>query len=188
MKSLDLVFHSDYSSGECLAKLSEQMDVDRMTLFSFSGYRGKKPFLGRIAGNEFRLRKRRYWHNSFGPVLYGRVTSDGQGALSEAYWDISPVAKASMQIWLIFAGLIGALTFFQWLMQLLGGKTLVSGNLGIGLAVPPAMILFGLYLPRLGAQLSFHERKHLLELLNRALLAGPKPVQSKERNWRSLLA
>jgi hypothetical protein len=74
MESLDLVLHSDSSPCECLAKLAEQMDLDRLTLFSFSGYRGKKPMLGRIAGNEFRLHKRRYWHNSFGPVLYGRVT------------------------------------------------------------------------------------------------------------------
>jgi hypothetical protein len=113
MKSLDLVLHSDYSPGECLAKPAGLMDVDRMTLFLFSGYRGKKPFLGRIAGNEFRLYKRRYWHNSFGPVLYGRVTSDGQDTLIEAYWDMSPGAKASMQSWRIFAGLIGALTFFN---------------------------------------------------------------------------
>ena len=143
--------------------------------------------LGRIAGNEFRIHKRRYWHNSFGPVLYGRVTSDGQGAAIEAYWDMLPGARTSMQIWLIFAGLIGALAFYRSLLQLLGGKTREYGNLWVGLVVPPAMILFGLYLPRLGAQLSFHERKHVLELLNRALVAGPKPVESRERNWRSLL-
>jgi hypothetical protein len=180
MKSLDLLLRSDYSPGECLAKLAEQMDVDRLTLFSFSGYRGKKPILGRIAGNEFRLHKRRYWHNGFGPVLYGRVRSDGQGAVIEAYWDMAPVARASMQIWLIFAGLIGALIFFRSLMQLLGRKTPVYENLWIGLVVSPAMILFGLYLPRLGAQLSFHERKHVLELLNRALVAAEARFRARK--------
>jgi hypothetical protein len=37
------------------------MEVDLRTIFSFSGYAWGKKFLGRIAGNEFCLHKRRYW-------------------------------------------------------------------------------------------------------------------------------
>jgi len=187
MKSLDLVLHSDYSPGECLAKLAEQIDVDRLTLFSFSGYQGKKPILGRIAGNEFRLHKRRYWHNSFGPVLYGRVTNDGHGAAIEAYWDVLRATRISMRIWLLFAALIGTPMFLRCVMQLLDAKTHVTGELWVGLIVPPAMILFGLLLPELGALLSFHERKQVLEMLHRVLVGGPKPVASWQRNWRSVL-
>ncbi len=61
------------------------------------------------------------------------------------------------------------------------------GELWVGLVVPPAMILFGLLLPELGALLSFHERKQVLEMLQRALAAGPTPVVSWVRNWRSVL-
>jgi hypothetical protein len=187
MESFDLVLHSDYLPSECLAKLTEQIDVDRLTLFSFSGYQGKKPILGRIAGNEFRLHKRRYWHNSFGPVLYGRVAGDERGTTIEAYWDILRATRISTRIWLLFAALIGTPLFVKSLVQLLDAKTHATGESWVGLVVPPAMILFGLLLPELGALLSFHERKQVLEMLHRVLVAGPKPIASWERNWRSVL-
>jgi hypothetical protein len=187
MKILDVVLHSDYSPGECLAKLAEQIDVDRLTLFSLSGYQGKKPILGRIVGNEFRLHKRRYWHNSFGPVLYGRLSGDGPGTTIEAYWDMLRGTRISMRIWLIFAAIFGTPIFLKSVMQLLDGKTRVVGGLWVGLVVPPAMIFFGLLLPELGALLSLHERKQVVEMLHRELVAGPKPVVNLERNWRSIL-
>jgi hypothetical protein len=186
MKSFDIALHSDYSPGECLAKLAVQIDVDRLTLFSLSGYQGKKPILGRIVGNEFRLHKRRYWHNSFGPVFYGRVAGDGRGTTVEGYWDNIAWDRISMRIWLIFAALFGTPIFLKSVMQLLDGTTRVHEALWVGLVVPPAMILFGLLLSELGALLSF-ERKQVLEMLHRELVAGPKPVVSWERNWRSVL-
>jgi hypothetical protein len=76
-KKLDIVLHTDYPPATSIARLAGQIDLDERTLFSFSGYKGKKPILGRIAGNEFRLHKRRYWRNSFGPVLFGQMIADG---------------------------------------------------------------------------------------------------------------
>jgi hypothetical protein len=39
----------------------------------------------------------------------------------------------------------------------------------------------------MGALLSFHERRQVLKMLQRALAAGPTPVVSWERNWHSIL-
>jgi hypothetical protein len=177
MKTFDLVLHSEYSPGECLARLAEKIDVDRLTLFSFSGYQGKKPVLGRIVGNEFRLHKRRYWH----------LSSDGTGTAIEAYWDMLRGTKISMRIWLIFAAIFGTPIFLKSVMQLLDGKTRMVGDLCVGLVVPPAMIFFGLLLRELGAMLSFRERKHIVEMLHQELVAEAKPVVNWERNWRSVL-
>src|SRR5258708_26192557 len=85
-EKLDITLNSDYPPQLCLAKLAEHIDMDQFTLFSFSGYDGDKPILGRIAGNEFRLHKRRYWRNAFAPVLFGRVLPDSKGTAIEAYW------------------------------------------------------------------------------------------------------
>jgi hypothetical protein len=82
-KDPDIFLHSDFPRDACDAKIEAQIDFDRGTLLSLSGYRGTRPILGRIAGSEFRLHKRRYWHNSFGPVLFGRVITDGQGSRME---------------------------------------------------------------------------------------------------------
>jgi hypothetical protein len=186
-KKLDIVLHSDYSPETCLSKLAEQIDLDERTLFSFSGYKGKKPILGRTAGNEFRLHKRRYWHNSFGPVLFGRLTIDGHGTLIEAYWEIWKAVRIFMRIWLGLVVLFSASLFPSSLRCAMGGTCTVQGDYWVGVIVPPAMFLFGVLLPRIGSALSFHERKHIMGLLERTLVAGPTPVQNQERSWRSSL-
>jgi hypothetical protein len=68
MKTFDLIRDSHLDTQACIENLAAICDKDEFSLFSFSGYRGVKPLIGRIVGTEFRLHKRRYWRNSFGPV------------------------------------------------------------------------------------------------------------------------
>jgi hypothetical protein len=46
VKKLDIVLHSDYPPPTCIAKLTEQIDLDVPTVFSLSGTRGVSQFLG----------------------------------------------------------------------------------------------------------------------------------------------
>ena len=184
-KKLDITLHSDYPPQLCIVKIAEQIDVDQFTLFSFSGYKGDKPILGRVAGNEFRLHKRRYWHNSFGPVLFGRILPDFKGATIEAYWDIWKWPRVFMRVWLGFAIAVGIPIFLASARDAIRERSLVSNNNWLGLAVPFILVLFGLLFPRIGAALSFHERKHVIKLLEGALMAGPKPVQEMNRSWKT---
>jgi hypothetical protein len=115
-EKLDIVLHSDFSPAACLAKLGAEIDADQLTLFSLSGYRGNRPILGRIVENEFRLHKRRYWHNAFGPVLFGRILPGPSGALIEDYWSMWKVALVYRKIWLGFAVVIGVPVFLQSLL------------------------------------------------------------------------
>ncbi len=186
-EKLDITLHSDYPPNLCLAKLAEQIDVDQFTLFSLSGYKGDKPILGRIAGNEFRLHKRRYWRNSFGPVLFGRVLPDFKGATIEAYWDIWKWPRIFMKVWLAFAIAIGIPIFLVSARDAIRERSLVSNDNWLGLAVPVILVLFGLLFPRIGAALSFHERKHAVELLKNTLMAGPRPIQEMNRKWKTSL-
>jgi hypothetical protein len=186
-KKLDIVLHSDYSPETCLSKLAEQIDLDERTLFSFSGYKGKRAILGRIEGNDFRLYRRRYWHNSFGPVLFGRMTSDGPGTSIEGYWEMWRSVRVFMRIWLAFATLIGTPLFFSVLKCAISDRCTDRENLWVGLVVPPALVLWGLLLPRIGQALSFHERKHVIELLERTLVGGRMPIPGQGRNWESAL-
>jgi hypothetical protein len=186
-KKLDITLHSDFPPNLCLAKLAEHIDADRFTLFSFSGYRGDKPILGRVFGNEFRLHKRRYWHNSFGPVLFGRVLPDAKGTLLEAYWDIWKWPRIFMKVWLGFAISVGIPIFLVSARDTIRERSLLSNNNWLGLAVPLILVLFGLLFPRIGAALSFHERKHVMELLKSTLMAGPRPLQDMKRNWKTSL-
>ena len=155
--------------------------------FSLSGYKGKKPILGKIAGNQFRLHKRRYWHNSFGPALFGRVMPDGRGTLIEAYWEVWKAVRVFMRIWLAFVVLFSAPLFPSALKCAMGYKCTIQGDYWVGVIVPPALVLFGVLLPRIGSALGFHERKEIAGLLERTLVAGRTPIRGSERTWESSL-
>jgi hypothetical protein len=186
MDKLDILLRADYSPEVCAAKLIEQIDYPQRTLFSFSGYKGEKPILGIVSGNEFCLHKRRYWRNDFGPLLYGRIVSEARSSRIEAYWGIQRWTRLFMRVWLVFAALIGIPIFVTSLHQLLSGVPTFQGDLYVGLLVPPGMVLFGVLLPRLGSLLSFPERTYLIQFLERVLVArGSQEVQGRE--WRSTL-
>lgn len=186
-KKLDIILHSDYPPETCLAKLSEQIDLDERTLFSLSGFKGKRPILGRIEGNDFRLFERRYWHNSFGPVLFGRMTADGRDTLIEAYWEMWKPVRVYMRVWLAFAVLICTPIFAKSLWCAINSQCSHQENPWVGLVVPPTMVLGGLLLPQLGAGLSFQERRPIAELLAGTLVAGKVLVPNPERSWESSL-
>jgi hypothetical protein len=184
-KKVDIVLHSDYAPETCLAKLSSEIDTDPWTLFPLSGYTGYAPVLGRISGNEFRLHKRRHGHNSFGPVLFGRVQADGRGALVEAYWGKWPVSRFFMRMWLILAAVIGTPIFLMTVQDLVRHGFAGTENWGIGLIVPPGLALLGVLSPRLGAALSFPEKRYVLEFLEKTLVASPMASVRPEGSWRS---
>jgi len=186
-KQLDIVLHTDHSPESCLSKLSGQIDVDRWTLFSLSGYSGNKPMLGRIIGNEFRLHKRRYWRNSFAPVLFGRVALDGVGTLIEAYWSTWRWPRLYFQLWLGLATVIGIPILAGALRDVIHGKSLRQDNLWLGFVVPIALVLTGVLIPRIGAALSFHERKNVAKFLERTVMAGQTPLRNQERTWKTSL-
>ena len=178
---------SEFSAAVCLQKLAEQIDVDQRTLFSLSGYRGEKPILGRIQGNEFRLHKRRYWHNSVGPVLFGRAVAGGRETRIEAYWDTWRGPRVFMRIWLGFAVIIGTPLFFVSLRDLIRQKSLAQNNTWLGLVVPLVFVLWGVLFPRIGAALSAHEKAPLLQMLEQALSAHHVQPSADGRNWKSSL-
>jgi len=55
--------------------------------------------------------------------------------------------------------------------DLLHGESLTQGNVGLGFIVPLVFVSWVLLLPPIGAALSFHERKHVVGLLERVLVA-----------------
>ena len=110
---LDIILHSDFPQESCLLRIAEESDVDQFTLFSRSGYKGTRPIVGRINGSEFRLHKRRYWHNSFGRVLFGRVIAEGRGVTIEGYWDVWRSTRVLIRTWLVLVDINWHADLFQ---------------------------------------------------------------------------
>jgi len=184
-KQLDIVLHSDHPPESCLSKLAEEMDVDERTIFSLSGYKGHGSILGRIAGNEFRLHKRRRGHNSFAPILFGRILSDTQGTVIEAHWNTWSWTRIFMRAWLLLAVAMGTPIFIFALLEVMAKGFATTDGGWVGLVMPPA--LFGWLLPRMGATIAAPEKEFLVEFLEQTLTAGQSPRPSLERTGESQL-
>jgi hypothetical protein len=187
MKTVDLVFHSDYSPEDCVNKLMEEIDPEQRTVFSLSGYRGKKPVLGSISANEFRLHKRRYWHNDFGPVFYGSITPYGRGSCIEGYWGMPRWTRLFMRVWLMGVAVLGTPILLVTLYELITRRPVPLEELYLGLLVPLGMFLFGLLLPRFGAALGASEKTFLGAFVERTLLATKTNSSPEMRAWDSVL-
>ena len=163
---------TDFDPEECGRRLLESTDPERRTLFSLSGYKGSKPVIGRIEGQQFRLHKRRYWHNDFAPQFYGNLLPQSRGTLIEGYFDMRRWTKIFTRIWLAGVLVPGIPMFVLSLLDLLRGSTHIKGDLRVGLLVPPCLALWGILFPRLGLWLGRHEERFILEFLQKTLVAG----------------
>ena len=151
------------------------MDEERWTLFSISGYNGHRPVLGKFSERTFRLQKRRYWRNDFAPYFYGQIQSESGGTKIEGYFDVARWVKLFMRIWLVGAAVLGAPIFVLTLLDIAAGSHHVSGDTWVGLLVPPALVTFGILLPKLGRLLGRSAERTILEHLQNTLEALLEP-------------
>lgn len=92
-----LVLYSDFSPEECAFRLSRSIDVEKPTMFGFSGYKGSKPFLGEVDGKRFRLIQRVYRNrNTLPPVLTGEFEPEGTGTRVKGQFDLEQTAKVAI--------------------------------------------------------------------------------------------
>jgi hypothetical protein len=151
--------------------LRRTIDKEQRTLFSFSGYRGDRPLLGEVSEGSFRLRKRRYSRNDFAGELYARFGPEPGGTRIEGYFDMPRWAKYFMRIWLTGVALIGAPIFVTTMIDLTRGTHYMTGDLWVGLIVPPALVLFGIVLPKFGPLLGKGDERFILEFVQNTLAA-----------------
>jgi len=177
---------TDFDTEECRRRLTESIDPERQTIFSLSGYRGSKPVIDWIDDYQFHLQQRRYWRNDLGPQFYGNLLPQERGTLIEGYFDVPQWTKKFMRFWLGGVLLLGAPIFLLSLLDLLLGSTYVEGGAGIGLLVPPGMVLFGIFLPKFGLWIGRHEEEFILEFLQRTLVAvSANPIQDTTSRLQS---
>ncbi|MBS0658372.1 MAG: hypothetical protein JSR82_09040 [Verrucomicrobia bacterium] len=94
-----LTLRSSLPLEECQARLQTHADVERLG-FTWTGYAGSKPILVKLKGNDFRLQKRRFYHNSFAPLFYGRLQVAPTGTLIQGVFRLHPFVKVIMGLWL----------------------------------------------------------------------------------------
>lgn len=111
-----LGFYSELSPEECERRLRNSIDPEESTIFSLSGYRGSKPFVGEVHANTFRVIKRIYGKPpTFPPVLTGAFQPKGNGTQVKGSFDLEWTSKAAICVFDVFGLLILALvTIFSY--------------------------------------------------------------------------
>lgn len=173
MSRKTLLFHSSLTSTVLIETLNRTIDRERWALFSLSGFKGDRLLLGDIGQDTFRLQKRRYYKNDFARQFYARFTPEPGRTRIEGYFDTPRFAKYFMRFWLVGVVLLGAPIFIMALLDLNRGSHYMSGDLRVGLIVPVGLILFGIFLPRVGRLLSRGEEDYILQFVQQVLVAQP---------------
>ena len=161
--------------------LRRSIDPERRTLFSLSGYKGDRPVLGEVRQSTFRLQKRRYSRNDFAGQFYGTTEAESGGSRIEGYFDAPRWARYFMRFWLAFAVLCGAPIFVLTLLDVLTGSHHTTGDTWVGLVVPPALILFGTVLPKVGWAFGRGDRKFMLGFLQQTVAATVDDLETTTR-------
>jgi hypothetical protein len=152
---------------------------ERFSLFPV--FKGSKPVIGSISGNEFRLHKRRFWRNDFAPVLYARVMPRMKESLIEGYFDIRREVRIFMRIWLILATLIGIPMVVVSLPRAVAGDS----DAWMGVCIPVGLIAWGFVLSKIGHFFGQSERNYLGSFVEQTLAARMAPGERLEKTWES---
>src|SRR5690349_8207388 len=97
---MEAIISSSLKPEEFLVKVQEQ--ADRETLF---GFFGSRPFLIRLKGLKFQLRKRIYYGNSFLPIFYGKVQASPEGCEVQGEFHMQLGVRIFMTFWFAGVGL-----------------------------------------------------------------------------------
>jgi hypothetical protein len=166
-----IVLHSSLAAAAAAEALHRSIDEERGTLFSISGYKGDRPVLGDVSETTFRLQARRYWRNDFAPHFYGRFHPEPGGTRIEGYFDVSGWVRTFMHLWIGGVVIFGVSTLALTILDATARTDFTSGSVWVGIIVPPAMVLFGILLPKLGRLLAKGDERFILQHIQHTLAA-----------------
>ncbi|HEY6088732.1 MAG TPA: hypothetical protein VD771_02980 [Gemmatimonadaceae bacterium] len=142
---------------ECKARLASGADEERLA-FSWSGYAGSKPILGKVRDDTFRLQKRRYYRNDFSPYFYGRFVASGRETLIEGEFKMRPAVKVATIVWLSLLALI-------WVAMLADQISNRGGVEPLSVLIPAGMAVFLVALMKFGQWLGRSEERAIVTFL-----------------------
>lgn len=154
-------------------RLRQEIDEERWSPFSLSGFAGDRPVVGKMDGDRLRLRKRRYWHDAFAGQFYGRMEPEPGGTRIVGYFDFPRWVHWFMRVWLVLAVVISVPIFLLTLSDVLRDTHYMRGGGGewVGLVVAPAFLAYGFLLPALGRWLGRGGERYILQFMETVLAA-----------------
>ncbi len=168
-----IVLRSALSLEMVAETLRREMDEERWTLFSLSGLKGNRSVVGKVDGEQVRLRKRVHLHNDFAGQFFGRMTAEAGGTRIEGYFDFPRRIRYFMWGWLAVSMVIAIPIFAVTISDLVHGTHWMGPRSGdwVGLVVAPAFLAYALLLPRVGRWFGRGGERYILHFMETTLAA-----------------
>jgi hypothetical protein len=167
-----IVLQSGLSAELCIARLRETTDEQHRTFFGLSGYRGSKPILSQIQGNNFKLQKRRYYRNDFAPNFYGAITSWGSSARIEGAFGPPRWTVIFSRFWIAFMVLVSVPVAIASFVRVQPSH---PNDAYISVFVPLLLVASAFFAPKFGDWLGRNEKTFILQFLETTLQARREP-------------
>lgn len=164
-----------FDAEEARRRLVDGIDPEERALFCgyrFSGYKGSKPLIGRVEGQQFYLFKRRYRNHELYPIFFGHFVPEEQGTKIEGYFDVRPRARSYLQMVTVLGIIVTLPLFLLSLTDVFQGSHYMRGSLAWGLFALPGFVVAGFFLPKFGLWLSKNDEKFILDFLHQNLFAA----------------
>jgi len=138
------------TSQATIARIKEMVGPRRSFLEQgfWAGGDARPPFIGKVEGDSFRVRRDIRYRNSFLPLIWGRITNQPMGTRVSVTMYIHPIVALFMLVW--FSGVVAGVTAFSNPMHPL-------------LIVPVGLLVFGIALVCVGFFPEAIKSRRLLE-------------------------
>jgi hypothetical protein len=159
-KSFDMT--SPLPREECVRRLQASVDRSWLQL-------GGQSVIGYVGQTKLRLHKRIWYRNSFQQYLFSKLQDENGHTRLRCRLGLHPFIWASSVVWFGFVIVIGGAMSLKLITALLQGHGLVDQNAWMGVAVPIAMLVFGVALQQFCGFLGRNEPEFLVEFLRRCI-------------------
>jgi hypothetical protein len=172
-----LVLYSLLDPDACAQRLDRAIDHEDFSMFSFSGYRGVKSFLGSVTGRQFKVFQRGY--KNMPPVLSGNFFPHEEATRVEGKFDLEPTSKIAICIF----SLVGIVMATPVVLYSLREHTVPRW-----MALSFAVVYFvgAVLTPRIFRWIGLDHERAITDFLCATLEAGEDPTAFPDGNSKNM--
>ena len=170
VRRAEFIFHSPLAPKQAIEALRAGADEEHWA-FSFSGYEGDLPVVGKFREERFRLRKRIYYNNAFARQFYGELLPEPNGTRVQGYFASNLSTRIFAWVWFLPVIWVCLRILFKSGSDLLRGGFLADQRLFGGL-IPFGILAGGLLIVFVGRLLSRGGERFIVEHVQDTLNAS----------------
>lgn len=173
-----MTIQSPFSVEQCRALL-QSTTVPESTFGTMFLPAGK--IIGKFSGDNFRLRQKKSYNNSFAPFFFGKLSQTSSGTEISGKFRMHPFVVAFMALWLGMVVVIGGTLCVVSLGEIVTGRIPPNqhGNVWLGVLIPMIMLIFGIALVSLGKWLGKRDEAAMTRFLQETFAAEKAAIDPR---------